>query len=318
MRSLRIKMKKVTVIGLGLIGSSICHALKANGQYMVHGFDINENYRIVSRNIDFCHTVFDSVEASVKNADIVILATPLSTFKTIAKTIMPHLKSGAILSDVGSVKQVVIDTIIPHLKDDIHLIPAHPISGTEKSGPYAGYAELFQNRYSIITPLDNTPKIALETIKKMWQSMGAIVDTMTAQRHDKILAITSHIPHLLAFTLVGTASNLEQTLQGEMEKAEVIKYSAGGFRDATRVAASDPIVWRDIFLDNKDAILQIIEMFEKDLNMLKEAIRNNDGVNIKKWCEKTREIRLSVIDMGQADYTDPKGEELVSLMPYSQ
>ena len=311
-------MKKITVIGLGLIGSSICRALKKTGKYTLHGYDFNDAHRTSANEIGFCHKVFDTVNDSVKDSDIIILATPLSAFGDIAKTIMPHLKDGAIITDVGSVKKCVIDTITPHMKDGVHLVPAHPISGTEKSGPNAGYDSLFENRYTIITPIENTPENAIDSIKSMWVDMGSIIDTMTPDKHDKVLAITSHIPHLLAFTLVGTAAGLEDKLLGEMQKTEVIKYSAGGFRDATRVAASDPVVWRDIFLDNKEAILQIIEMFEADLQILKTAIKNSDGDTVLNWCSKTREIRRGVIDMGQANHTDPIGEEIISLMPYSQ
>ncbi len=302
-------MKRVAIIGLGNIGSSVCRALHRTGMYTVYGYDINESFRTLSQQLGFCHKVFDDMCPMVTQADIVILATPVSTYGQIVKTLAPHLQQGTILSDVGSVKQAVITAISPHVPKSIHFVPAHPIAGTEKSGPTAGFDTLFENRYAILCPLsDDSPAYtqAVQTIRNMWEHMGAMVDVMDALHHDKALAITSHIPHLLGFTLVGSARHLE-----DISKAEIIKYSAGGFRDATRVAGSDPTMWRDIFLTNKDSIKQVLHIFKNDLNRIEKYIDTDDGQALYDWFQKTREIRQGVIDAGQATQFDPTEEDFL-------
>ncbi len=300
-------MKRVAIIGLGNIGSSVCRALYRTGLYTVYGYDINDAFRSLSQDLGFCHRVFDDMCDMAKIADIVILATPVSTHGDIAKTVAPHMSAGAILSDVGSVKQAVIAAVSPHVPKTVHFVPAHPIAGTEKSGPTAGFAELFENRYTILCPLDDPTSAymaAVATVRTLWQNMGATVNTMDPVHHDKTVAITSHIPHLLGFTLVGSARHLE-----DISNAEIIKYSAGGFRDATRVAASDPTMWRDIFLTNTDSIKQVLDIFKNDLDRIEKYIDSGDGQALYDWFEKTRHIRQAVIDAGQASQFDPTEQE---------
>ena len=296
-------MNSIGIIGLGNIGSSVCGALRRTGFYTVYGYDINTDFRTIVTDIGCCHKVFEDICQMVQQCDIVILATPVSTYGDITATIAPHLVQGAILSDVGSVKQAVIADVSPHVPDGVYFVPAHPIAGTEKSGPTAGFAELFENRYTIICPIENTDTPytqAVETLTKIWQNMGATVDIMDALHHDQALAIISHIPHLLGFTLVGSARHLEN-----INKAEIIKYSAGGFRDATRVAGSDPIMWRDIFLNNTDSVRQVLSVFKDDLNRIEKYMQDGDGQALYDWFLKTREIRQAVIDAGQATQYDP-------------
>ena len=312
------KMKTVAVIGLGLIGSSICRSLKRNGLYTVVGFDNNPQYNEISNQLGFCHRIADTVNTAVIDADIIVLATPVSYYGEIVKTIINDLKSGAIITDVGSVKTAVISSITPHLTDGILFVPAHPIAGTEKSGPNAGFDSLFENRFCIVCPSDFSTDDAVDTIRQMWQSMGSTVDIMDAQHHDKTLAITSHIPHLLAYTLVGTAQKLQGDLnEDNITKNEVIKYSAGGFRDATRVAGSDPTMWRDIFLTNKDSIREIINLFENDLHRLQQAMDEQDGEFLYNWCNRTRQIRQGVIDAGQEKMIDLSDNDFIPLTPYN-
>jgi cyclohexadieny/prephenate dehydrogenase len=236
----------------------------------------------------------DYAEA-VRDADLVVIATPISTNETIAKAIAAHLKPGAIITDVGSVKQAVIDAIAPHLPGNVHFVPAHPLAGTEHSGPESGFAELFQGRWCILTPLPNTDATAIEKVSTFWRKAGSKLQTMQAGHHDKVLAITSHLPHLIAFTIVGTADDLAEDL-----KQEVIQYSASGFRDFTRIAASDPVMWRDIFLNNREATLDVLQRFTEDLTALQRAIRRGDGDALEKLFARTRAIRRSVIDAKQA------------------
>lgn len=307
-------MKKVAIIGLGNIGSSICRALKAKGMYTVYGYDSNPHHRTQAEHIGFCHKIFDILCDMVSVADIVILATPISTYGDIVQSVASCIQSGAILSDVGSVKTSVIESVVPHVPHGVHFVPFHPIAGTEKSGPYAGFAELFQNRYAIVCPLDDNTSAyqqAVASIISMWEHMGASVEIMHASYHDKTLAMVSHIPHLLGFTLVGSARHLEDIAQ-----SEVIKYSAGGFRDATRVAGSDPTMWRDIFLANHHSVRDMLKVFKRDLEILETAMENADGDTLYNWFCKTHEIRQEVIDAGQAEQYDPL-ESLPPLNPYN-
>jgi cyclohexadieny/prephenate dehydrogenase len=232
---------------------------------------------------------------AVTGADLVVIATPVGTNGPIAKIIAPHLKKGAIVTDVGSVKRTVIDAVQPHIPKGVHFVPAHPVAGTEHSGPEAGFAELFEGRWCILTPLPRCAPKPVARIADLWRRIGANVDTMQPDHHDMVLAITSHLPHLIAYTIVGTATDLAGDL-----KQEVIKYSASGFRDFTRIASSDPVMWRDIFLSNRDAVLEILQRFTEDLTELQKAIRKSDGKTLETLFTRTRAIRRGIIGAKQA------------------
>ncbi|RME62130.1 MAG: prephenate/arogenate dehydrogenase family protein, partial [Alphaproteobacteria bacterium] len=230
----------------------------------------------------------------VADADLVVLATPVGAFAGVARAMAPALRPGVVVSDVGSVKAMVAKTVAPHLPKGVHLVPGHPVAGTEQSGPEAGFAELFHNRWSILTPAPGTDAAAIAKVRALWEGVGAKVELMSAQHHDLVLAITSHVPHLIAYNIVGTASHLEQ-----VTRSEVIKYSAGGFRDFTRIAASDPTMWRDVFLNNRDAVLEMLGRFTEDLTALQRAIRFGDGDTLFDLFSRTRDIRRRIIDQGQ-------------------
>jgi cyclohexadieny/prephenate dehydrogenase len=234
-------------------------------------------------------------EDAAKDADIVVIAAPVGVTADIVKAIAASLKPGAIVTDVGSVKEAVVTACAPHIPAGVHLVPGHPVAGTEESGPESGFAELFQQRWCILTPPEGTDDAAVAHISDMWRAVGSQVDTMAPNHHDMVLAITSHLPHLIAFTIVGTATELENQLQ-----KEVIKFAAGGFRDFTRIAASDPVMWRDIFLANKDAVLEMLGRFDEDLTALQRAIRYGDGDALEEMFARTRDIRRSIVDAGQA------------------
>jgi cyclohexadieny/prephenate dehydrogenase len=287
--------EKIAIIGLGLIGSSIAHAARRGDLAKeIAGHDVSADVRIRAGAIGFCDRIYDDPASCVKDAALVILCAPVGAYKSIAQDIAPHLAKGAILSDVGSVKGAVIRDISPFLPDGIHFVPAHPIAGTEFSGPEAGFASLFDGRWAILTPVPGSDKQAVEKLKAFWQGLGSQVDVMDASHHDLVLAITSHLPHLIAFNIVGTAHDLEKVTEGE-----VIKYSASGFRDFTRIAASDPTMWRDIFLNNRDAVLEVLGRFNEDLAQLQRAVRNGDGKTLFDWFTRTRAIRKAIIDVGQ-------------------
>jgi cyclohexadieny/prephenate dehydrogenase len=247
-----------------------------------------------AKKVGFADSLTDSAVKAVKGADLVVLATPVGAFEALARTIGPHLKPGAIVTDVGSVKGAVIDDVAPHIPKGVHFIPAHPIAGTERSGPEAGFAELFDGRWCILTPAKGVNKRALKTLRTFWEKLGSKVDVMDAKHHDLVLAVTSHVPHLIAYNIVGTADDLRSVTEGE-----VIKYSAGGFRDFTRIAASDPTMWRDVFLNNKDAVLEVLGRFSEDLSALQRQIRWGDGDALFKLFTRTRAIRRSIVDAGQ-------------------
>jgi len=289
------RLKKIAIIGLGLIGSSIAHAARrAKMAGEIAGHDGSQDVLARAGVLGFCDSLHaDAVEA-VKDADVVILCTPVGAYKAIAQTIAPHLKSGAILSDVGSVKSAVIRDVGPFVPKAVHFIPAHPIAGTEFSGPEAGFASLFDGRWTILTPVRGTDPDAVEMLRHFWQALGSQVDVMNAAHHDLVLAITSHLPHLIAYNIVGTAHDLEKVTQGE-----VIKYSASGFRDFTRIAASDPTMWRDVFLNNRDAVLEVLGRFNEDLSQLQRAVRNGDGKTLFDWFTRTRAIRRAIVNTGQ-------------------
>ena len=288
-------MDKLAIIGLGLIGSSIAHATK-RGELarQIVGYDLSDDVRQRARKVGFAHQIADDAVSAVSSADLVILCTPVGAYKSVAEQIAPHLKSGAILSDVGSVKQAAIRDIAPSVPKDVHFVPAHPVAGTEYSGPEAGFATLFDGRWTILTPLASGDEAATAKLKAFWQALGASVDAMDAEHHDVVLAMTSHVPQLIAYNIVGTARDLEKVREGE-----VIKYSAGGFRDFTRIAASDPTMWRDIFMNNRDAVLEVLGRFNEDLSVLQRAVRNGDGQFLFDFFTRTRAIRKAIIEQGQ-------------------
>lgn len=283
----------LAILGIGLIGSSIARAAReAGAAQRVTLYDPNPDVRARARALGL-GDVADTAGEAVKDADCVILAMPVGAMGAAAQEIAPHLKPGAILSDVGSVKRAVADAVVPHVPAGVHFIPAHPIAGTEQSGPDAGFASLFRGRWTLITPIGPaTP--AQSALADFWTKLGALVDVMDIDRHDLVLAITSHVPHLIAFNIVATAEDLEAVTE-----SEVVKYSAGGFRDFTRLAASDPIMWRDVFLANRDAVLEILGRFTEDLAALQRAIRWGDGEALHAIFTRARRVRREVIEAGQ-------------------
>ncbi|HLJ64052.1 MAG TPA: prephenate/arogenate dehydrogenase family protein [Stellaceae bacterium] len=286
---------RVALIGIGLIGSSLARVLKRDGlaREVVACARRRETLDTVRR-LDLAGSVTDDPAAAVADADLVVIATPLSAYAGIARAIGPGLRDGALLTDVGSVKGAVVADVAPHVKPSVHFIPGHPIAGTENSGPESGFAELFRDRWCILTPPPDCDGHALGKLTRLWQGAGMKVVTMDPEHHDKVLAITSHLPHLIAYTIVGTATDLEETL-----KSEVINFSASGFRDFTRIAASDPIMWRDIFLSNREAVLEMLQRFSEDLTALQRAIRWGEGEKLQELFTRTRAIRRSIIDARQ-------------------
>jgi cyclohexadieny/prephenate dehydrogenase len=287
---------RLALIGLGLIGSSIAWAAKKQGLVgSVVGTARTPATRRTAQRLGFVDDAAATAAEAVKGADLVIICTPVGTYKQIAEEIAPHLAPGAILSDVGSVKQTVVRDVSPFLPAGVQFVPGHPIAGTEHSGPEAGFAELFEGRWCILTPVAGTDAKAVAKLRRFWERIGSKVDIMDAAHHDKVLAITSHLPHLIAYTIVGTATDLETHL-----KSEVIKFAASGFRDFTRIAASDPVMWRDIFLNNKDAVLEMIGRLSEDLAAMQRAIRWGEGDKLQDLFTRTRAIRRSIVKAGQA------------------
>mgnify|MGYP001261003157 FL=1 len=289
------KFSKVTFIGFGLINSSLAHVFKFKSLAKeTTAFSRRKETREKIKNLNIVDNVNDNIKESVKDSDLIVLGVPVGAMESIVREIAPFLKSGTIVTDVGSVKKHLIDSLLPILPSDVYFVPGHPIAGTEKSGPEAGFAELFNGRWCILTPNKNTSQEALEKVKFIWEQAGMQIATMDAEYHDRVLAITSHIPHLVAFSIVGTVTELEDQL-----KTEVIKYSAGGFRDFTRIAASDPVMWRDVFLNNSEAVLEMLGRFIEDLTALQKSIRWQDGNSLEKLFTKTREIRKGIISEEQ-------------------
>jgi cyclohexadieny/prephenate dehydrogenase len=287
---------RVAIIGIGLIGSSLARVLRRDTPetHIVACARRAETLAAVERLKIADETTDDPAEA-VKGADLVVLATPLSAYAEIAARIAPALKPGAIVTDVGSVKEVAIRDVGPALPRGVHFVPGHPVAGTEHSGPEAGFAEMFADRWCILTPTLDTAPEAVAKITALWQLAKMKVVTMPAEHHDRVLAVTSHLPHLIAYTIVGTAAAL-----GDDLRSEVIAYSAGGFRDFTRIAASDPVMWRDIFMNNREAVLDVLQRFSEDLTGLQRAIRRGEGDTLEDWFTRTRAIRRSVIEAKQA------------------
>jgi cyclohexadieny/prephenate dehydrogenase len=288
----------LAIIGCGLIGSSVARAARAQGavgRIAVADASAAARERIAA--LGLADSVHDDPAEAVRDADLVIFATPPLTIETVAAAVGGALKRGATVSDVGSVKAAIAEAFARALPADVFAIPAHPIAGSEQSGPDAGFAALFENRWTILTPQDRDDapyRDAVARLTAFWEALGAHVETMDVKHHDLVLAVTSHLPHLIAYNIVGTAADLEEVTRGE-----VIKYSAGGFRDFTRIAASDPVMWRDVFLANKDAVLEILGRFTEDLQALSRAIRWGEGDKLHDLFSRTREIRRGVIDAGQ-------------------
>ncbi len=286
---------RVALIGLGLIAGSMSLAMRRAGLAgEITGFARSAETRKIASDIGLVDRVCDSAAEAVKGADLVVLCVPVGAMADVAREIAPHLKTGATVSDVGSVKRAVIDAVGPHIPKGVHFIPAHPLAGTEKSGPTSGFAELFDERWCLIVPVEGTDAVATQRLRDLWVGMGALVDEMEADHHDLVLAVTSHAPHLIAYTMVGVADDLSRVTD-----TEVVNYSAAGFRDFTRIAASDPTMWRDVFLNNKDATLEILGRFTEELFALQRAIRTGDGDHLFDYFSRTRAIRRGIIEAGQ-------------------
>jgi cyclohexadieny/prephenate dehydrogenase len=286
---------RVALIGLGLIASSMAHAMRAAGLAgHIAGHARSAETRAVAAGLGFCDSVHETAAGAALGADLVVLAVPVGAMGAVAAEIGPVLKPGATVTDVGSVKQAVIEAVAPHLPPSVAFVPGHPIAGTEHSGPRSGFATLFQNRWWLLTPQPGTDAGAVERLRALCEGMGARVEVMDAAHHDLVLAVTSHTPHLIAYTMVGVADDL-----GRVTDSEVIKYSAAGFRDFTRIAASDPVMWRDVFLTNKDATLEILGRFTEELFALQRAIRLGDGAHLQAYFTRTRAIRRGNLLAGQ-------------------
>lgn len=286
---------RVALIGLGLIAGSMAHAMRRAGlANTIVGTARSAETRDIAREIGLCDEIVDNPAKAVQDADLVVLAIPVGAMGAVAQEIAPHLKPGATVTDVGSVKRAVIDAVAPHIPDEVHFIPAHPLAGTEHSGPRSGFAELFDNRWCLLVPVENSDPTQIARLKTLWEDMGANVELMDASHHDLVLAVTSHAPHLIAYTMVGVADDLQRVTD-----SEVINFSAAGFRDFTRIAASDPTMWRDVFLNNKDATLEILGRFTEELFGLQRAIRRGDGDYLFEYFTHTRSIRRGIIEAGQ-------------------
>ena len=287
----------VALIGVGLIGSSLARVMRREGLAgRIVGCARTRRTRSICRELGLVDATFASPRQAAKGADLIIICSPVSTYGAIGEAMAPSLKPGAIVTDVGSVKRAVIDALAPHIPDGVHLVPGHPVAGTEHSGPEAGFAELFEGRWSILTPAEGTHPTAVRSVTELWRRAGSQVEIMDADHHDLVLAVTSHLPHLIAYNIVGTAADLESVTE-----SEVFKYSAGGFRDFTRIAASDPVMWRDVFLHNRDAVLEMLGRFNEDLSALQRAIRWGQGDALEDLFARTRAIRRGVIEAGQAE-----------------
>lgn len=290
-----MSFEKVAILGLGLIGSSISHAIrKYGGAKAISGHAKSAETRAVALELKLADTVHENPADAVQGADLVILCAPVGACGALTAAITGAIAPGAIVTDVGSVKGAVVRDVGPHVPAHAHFIPGHPIAGTEQSGPRSGFAELFENRWCILTPLAGTPPGKIAALEEFWTGFGSKVERMTADHHDLVLAMTSHLPHLIAYNSVATAADLE-----EITQSEVIKFSAGGFRDLTRIASSDPTMWRDVFLNNKDAVLEMLGRFSEELSVLQRAIRWGDGETLFNLFTRAREIRRGIIAAGQ-------------------
>ncbi len=286
---------KVAIIGIGLIGSSLARVLRRDKlARQIIACDAGADARKVAKRLHLADGIVPDPAAAVAGADLVVVAVPQSAYGKVGAAIRPKLKRGAIVTDVGSVKQAAMQMLAPHVPPDIAFVPGHPLAGTENSGPASGFAELFSGRWCILTPAKGTPASAVAKVRELWRRCGMRVETMDAAHHDRVLAITSHVPHLIAYTIVDTVAALESRMKGE-----VIKFAASGFRDFTRVAASDPVMWRDIFLNNKDAVLEMMGRLYEDIALLQKAIRNGDGELLHRVFTRSRRIRRSIVQAKQ-------------------
>jgi len=288
--------ERIAFIGIGLIGSSLARVVRGKSlARRTVAYSRSAETRRTAAGLDIVDEVAETLQAAVAGADLVVLAVPVGANAAVTEAIAPHLREGAIVTDVGSVKQAVIAAVAPRLPPGVHFVPSHPIAGTEHSGPEAGFDTLFEGRWCILTPTEDTHPAAVERVAELWRRAGSMVDRMDAAHHDIVLAITSHIPHLIAYNIVGTVTDLE-----EQTKREVIKYAASGFRDFTRIAASDPIMWRDIFINNREAVLEMLGRFTEDLSRLQRAIRWGEADTLEDLFTRTRDIRRRVIAEKQA------------------
>jgi cyclohexadieny/prephenate dehydrogenase len=302
-----VHFETIALIGIGLIGSSISHAARRGGlARRIVGYAKTAATRETALRLKLVDAATDSAAAAVKDADLVILCVPVGACGPVAAEIGPHLKKGAILTDVGSVKGAIVRDVGPHIPKGVHFVPGHPIAGTEHSGPESGFAELFDNRWCILTPIPGSDPAAVQRLKAFWEALGSNVEVMDPDHHDLVLGITSHVPHLIAYNIVNTARHLEQVTD-----SEVIKFSAGGFRDFTRIAASDPTMWRDVFLNNREAVLEMLGRFTEDLIHLQRSIRYGDGDTLFRLFSEARQVRRGIIQAGQdtaaADFGRPHG-----------
>ncbi|WP_293443520.1 prephenate/arogenate dehydrogenase family protein [Planktotalea sp.] len=287
--------ERVALIGLGLIASSLFWAMRRDGLAgEVVGYARSSETRETAREIGLCDRIYDTAVEAVEGADLVILCVPVGAMDSVAREIAPALKQGATVTDVGSVKRAIVDAVAPHIPEGVHFVPSHPLAGTEHSGPRSGFAELFEDRWFLIVPVEGNNANAVDRIETLWQAMGSKTARMDADHHDLVLAVTSHAPHLIAYTMVGVADDLSRVTD-----SEVINYSAAGFRDFTRIAASDPTMWRDVFLNNKDATLEILGRFTEELFALQRAIRTEDGDMLHDYFTRTRAIRRGIVEAGQ-------------------
>ncbi|KAF0173044.1 MAG: cyclohexadieny/prephenate dehydrogenase [Rhodobacteraceae bacterium] len=306
--------RRVALIGLGLIASSMAHAMRANGLAgEIVGHAKSAETRATALEIGICDQVFASAAEAVQGADLVVLAVPVGAMAAIAAEIGPHLAPGCTVTDVGSVKQAVVEAVAPHIPENAVFIPGHPMAGTEYSGPRSGFATLFVNRWWLLTPAADTDPVALARLESLLKAMGAKVNQMDPAHHDQVLAVVSHTPHLIAYTMVGVADHLAQ-----VSNSEVIEYSASGFRDFTRIAASDPTMWRDVFLTNKDAVLDILGRFAEELFVLQRAIRMGDGDHLFDYFTRTRAIRRGIIEAGQDTSAPDFGRAPAPVKPAGQ
>ena len=305
-------IRRLALVGLGLIGSSVARGARQFGVAReIVAIDADPAVRERVSALGLADRVTGDAGEGVSEADLVLLCVPVGAAGAVAEAIRGRMKPGAVLSDVGSVKGSVVAAVTPHLSEGVVFVPGHPVAGTEYSGPDAGFSTLFSGRWCILTPPEDAPEAAVARVRALWEGLGAIVETMTPEHHDLVLAITSHVPHLIAYNIVGTAADLEEVTQ-----SEVIKFSAGGFRDFTRIAASDPTMWRDVFLSNRDAVLEMLGRFNEDLSALARAIRWGDGEALHALFTRTRAIRRGIVAMGQetaeADFgrarPGPRGE----------
>jgi cyclohexadieny/prephenate dehydrogenase len=301
--------EKVALIGVGLIGSSMARVMQLKGLAgEIVGCARSQANRDKALELGLCAAMYEDPAAAVAGADLVVLCTPVGAYAAVAEAMVPGLRDGAIVTDVGSVKQAPIRDLLPLLPEGVHLVPGHPVAGTEHSGPEAGFAELFEGRFCILTPTPGTDAAAVDKVIALWQASGSTVEVMDAGHHDKVLAITSHLPHLIAYTIVHTATGLEAS-----ERAEVVRYSAGGFRDFTRIAASDPVMWRDVFLNNREAVLEMLQRFSEDLTALQRAIRWGEGEVLEEHFRQTRELRRGIIELKQAGVFDAREAETLKI-----